>query len=431
MTRAISVLLTIAWLGWATPTSAQVDPREAFRAEWSMVTQLVDARALPEAEALLMGMVEATTAAFGPDAAETLRVRSQLAEVVLGQRRWAEAEALARPVYARALALLGPDTETTDEARLVLASAALRDGRLAEAAPLARASFDYLLATEGADGGAADLAGLLATIYGRLGQPEEADAVLALAGGEGASALLNQIERRRAAGDLPGVVQTARALLLRDDLEPPVRGRAETDLALGLLALARAGDATALVEAETVARAAVASRRGGDAGTLASAEGVLGDVLLFDFAADLPPARIAEGLALQQGAFERLRAARGAGHALTIQTQLTWAMSLVAFERHDEGLAQLQAIKGLAQRYEAYLSPEQSAFVSLTEAGVRMGVGDPDGAYDSLSEAAGTFQAYALAPDRSGRAQNYLQDRAFVFRTQVAFAWTNAARLND
>lgn len=431
MSRAIAVLLTIAWLGWAAPSWAQDDPRETFRAGWALATQLVDAGALPEAETLLIRMVDETAAAFGPDAPETLRVQSQLAEVVLGQRRWAEAEVLARPVYARALALFGPDTETTDEARLVLAAAALRDGRLAEAAPLARASFDYLLATEGPDGGAADLAGLLATIYGRLGQPEAADAVLALVGGEGAFALVNQMERRRAAGDAAGVVQAARALLLRDDLEPPVRIRAETDLASGLLELARAGDTAALAEAETVARAAVQSRQGSDAVALASAESVLGEVLLFDFAAELPPARTAEGLAMQRGAFERLRAARGAGHALTIQSQLTWAMSLVAFERYGEGLAQLRAIDALAARGEAHLSPEQAAFVSLTEAGVRMGGGDPDGAYASLSAAAEAFQAYALAPDRSGRAQGYLQDHAFVFRTQVAFAWTNAARMID
>ncbi|MES2833402.1 MAG: hypothetical protein V4707_01705 [Pseudomonadota bacterium] len=431
MTRAISVLLTIVWLGWAAPVVAQEDPRETFRSEWALATQLVDARALPEAEALLIRMAEDAAAAFGPDAPETLRVRSQLAEVVLGQRRWTEAETLARPVYLRALELQGPDTETTDEARLVLVSAALRDGRLAEAAPLARASFDYLLATEGPDGGAADLAGLLATIYGRLGQPEEADAVLALVGGEGAFALVNQMERRRAAGDTAGVVQTTRALLLRGDLEAPVRIRAETDLASGLLELARAGDAAALIEAEGVARAAVRSRQGGDAGTLASAEGVLGEVLLFDFAADLPPARIAEGLAMQRSAHERMRAARGAGHALTIQDQLTYAMSLVAFERYGDGLAQLQDIEALAARGEAHLAPEQAAFVSLTEVGVRMGAGDPDGAYASLSEAARTFQIYALAPDRSGRAHNYLSDHAFVFRTQVAIAWTNAARMSD
>lgn len=430
MIRAIPVLLTIALLGWAAPVVAQDDPREIFRAEWALAKQLVDARALPEAEALLIRMVDETAGTFGPDAPETLRVRSQLAEVVLGQRRWAEAETLARPVYARALELQGPDTETTDQARLVLASAALRDGRLVEAAPLARASFDYLLATEGPDGGAADLAGLLATIYGRLGQPEEADAVLALVGGEGAFALVNQMERRRAAGDVAGMVQTARALLLRDDLEPPVRIRAETDLASGLLQLARAGDAVALVEAERVARAAVRSRQGRDAVALASAESVLGDVLLFDFSPDLPPARIAEGLAMQRGAFERLRAARGAGHALTIQSQLTYTMSLVAFERYGDGLAQLLDIEALAARGEAHLSPEQAAFVSLTEVGVRMGGGDPDGAYESLSAAAKAFQAYALAPDRSGRAQGYLQDHAFVFRTQVAFAWTNAARLS-
>ena len=431
MIRAISILMTIVCLGAAAPALAQDDPREMFRAEWALATQLVDARALAEAEALLIRMIDETTTAFGPDAVETLRVRSQLAEVVLGQRRWAEAEVLARPVYARALELFGPDTETTDEARLVLASVALRDGRLAEAAPLARASFDYLLATEGPDGGAADLAGLLATIYGQLGQPEGADAVLALVGGEGAFALVNQMERRRAAGDTAGVVQTARALLLRNDLELLLRTRAETDLASGLLELARAGDAAALVEAERVARAALASRQGGDAVALASAESVLGAVILFDFPADMPPSRVAEGLTTQRSAYERLRAARGAGHTLTIQEQLSWAMSLVAFERYDEGLAQLQAIETMAARGEAHLSPEQAAFVSLTEAGVRMGGGDPDGAYASLSEAAKAFQTYALAPDRSGQAQGYLQDHAFVFRTQVAFAWTNAARLSD
>ena len=429
MTQVIPVLLMITWLGLATPTQAQ-DARATFAADWAQATRLVDDRSLPEAEALLIRMEGETASAFGPDAPETLRVRSQRAEVVLGQRRWEEAGALAAPVYERALALFGPDNETTDESRLVVASAALRAGRVEEATPLLRASFDYLLASEGPDGGAADLAGLLATLYGRLGQPEEADAVLALVGGNGAVALANQMERRRAGGDLRGMVQVGRALLLRTDVQPALRVRTEIDVTQALLMLARGGDAAALTDAEILARAMVESRTvGGDPVALASAQGLLGEVLLFDFSPELGAARIEEGLAMQRLAFEGLRGASGPGHTLTIQSHLAYAMSLVAAERYEAGLAMLDEIEALATSQQAYLSPEQAAFLAMTQAGVRMAEGDPVGAYARLAEASAGFQAYALAPDRSGRARAYLADHGFVFRTQVAFAWTNAERM--